>query len=64
MELKVNGMMCMHCVNSVKDEIGAMDGVGGVEIDLPTKMVTIDADEGLKAKIIDAIEALGFEVEK
>lgn len=63
MELKVNGMMCMHCVKSVTDALAAMEGVSDVSVALETKTVSLHADPSLKAKIVETIEDLGFEVE-
>jgi copper chaperone CopZ len=31
---KVTGMSCEHCVNAVTGELGALDGVSSVEVDL------------------------------
>ncbi len=63
MELKVDGMMCMHCVNSVKDALTALNGVSDVEIVLAEKKVLLTADESLRRTVVDTIEDLGFEVE-
>ncbi|MDR1852184.1 MAG: cation transporter [Propionibacteriaceae bacterium] len=30
----VKGMTCGHCVNAVKEEVGGIKGVDGVELDL------------------------------
>ncbi|MGD9531773.1 MAG: heavy-metal-associated domain-containing protein, partial [Pseudonocardia sp.] len=32
----VSGMTCGHCVTSVTEEIGGIEGVTGVVVDLPT----------------------------
>ena len=32
----VVGMTCEHCVNAVREEIGALEGVGKVTVDLST----------------------------
>jgi copper chaperone len=37
----VTGMTCGHCVSSVTEEVGRIDGVSGVAVDLPTGRVTI-----------------------
>lgn len=63
MNFKVPGMMCMHCVKSVTDALNAMEGVGNVQINLSTKEVSLEAEEGLRAAIVAAIEDLGFDVE-
>ena len=61
--LKVNGMMCMHCVQSVKDALEQQEGIENIEIALQEKLVSFDADAALKEKVIEMIEALGSEVE-
>ena len=33
---------CAHCVATVKDAVGALAGVTGVEVDVDTKRVEID----------------------
>ena len=63
MNFKVPGMMCMHCVKSVTDALNAMEGVGNVQVNLSTKEVSLEAEEGLRAAIVAAIEDLGFDVE-
>ena len=63
MKLTVHGMMCMHCVKSVTDALNGLEGVSEVAVDLPTKTVTLAADESLRATVIETIEELGFEAE-
>ena len=63
MRFRVPGMMCMHCVKSVKDALSEMDGVFDVQVDLSTKEVTLQANEELKKSIVSSIEDLGFDVE-
>ena len=64
MKFKVHGMMCMHCVKSVTDALNALEGVSEVAVDLPSKTVALKADPSLKQAIVDAVEALGFDVEE
>ena len=33
-EYTVTGMTCQHCVNAVTREVGGIDGVTGVDVDL------------------------------
>jgi copper chaperone len=52
----VPGVHCDHCVHAVKQEIAAVDGVTGVEVDLETKLVTVTGealDDGLLRAAID-----------
>ena len=37
----VAGMTCGHCVSAVSEEIGKLDGVAGVQVDLATGAVTV-----------------------
>ena len=35
--LKVDGMMCMHCVHSVEDALKQQEGISNIEINLQEK---------------------------
>jgi copper chaperone CopZ len=58
----VTGMTCAHCVNAVREEIGTLDGVRDVAVDLDaggtsTVRVTADrpiADEQVAAALDEA----------
>ncbi|WP_086820350.1 heavy-metal-associated domain-containing protein [Allokutzneria sp. NRRL B-24872] len=50
----VTGMTCGHCVASVTEEVGAIDGVTGVAVDLPTGAVTVTSTEPVS---VDAVRA-------
>ncbi|MEU8273167.1 heavy-metal-associated domain-containing protein [Microbispora bryophytorum] len=59
----VAGMTCGHCVSSVKEEIGEVPGVTGVEVDLATGVVAVESDGPLDAVTIRAaVEEAGYEV--
>ena len=40
----VTGMTCGHCVASVTEEVTKIDGVTGVDVDLPTGAVKVTSD--------------------
>ena len=61
-KIKVEGMMCMHCVAHVKKAVEGIVGEGNVSVDLESKMVTVTG-ECDKAKIIAAIKEAGYEAE-
>jgi copper chaperone len=62
--LKVEGMTCQHCLQTVTETVGKMTGVEKVDVSLEHKEVTVDFDESqtqteqISAQIIEA----GFEV--
>ncbi|MEU7895321.1 cation transporter [Nonomuraea sp. NPDC049152] len=59
----VKGMTCGHCVSSVKEEVGEVAGVTGVEVDLTSGLLTVEsADPVDKGRIVAAVEAAGYEV--
>ncbi|NUO99126.1 MAG: heavy-metal-associated domain-containing protein [Nonomuraea sp.] len=59
----VKGMTCGHCVSSVKEEVGEVAGVTGVEVDLATGLLTVESDDPVDAaKIAAAVEEAGYEV--
>ena len=57
----VNGMTCDHCVASVTEEIGGIDGVTAVAVDLPTGAVTVTSTTPLaEADVRNAVEEAGY----
>jgi copper chaperone len=59
----VAGMTCQHCVNSVKEEVGQLDGVSTVDVDLESGRVTVTSDAPLEvARVRDAVEEAGYEL--
>lgn len=61
--IKVAGMTCQHCVNSVTEEVTRIDGVSSVTIDLTTGTVDIEsAGELSSAELASAVEEAGYEV--
>ena len=57
----VSGMTCGHCEAAVKQEIGKVSGVRLVEVDLDTKIVSVDGDGLDREAIVAAIDEAGFE---
>jgi len=64
LNLKVTGMSCMGCVSSVKNLLGALPGVGRVDIDLASGAVAVEyaADQVQPAQLRQAIEDGGYGV--
>ena len=61
--ITVDGMTCGHCVNAVQTEVGKLDGVTDVSVDLASGQVTIVADEAPTAAALrEAVEEAGYEV--
>jgi copper chaperone len=59
----VKGMTCNHCVQAVTDEVGAIDGVRSVQVDLGSGSVTVETDAPVSAeRYAAAVDAAGYEV--
>jgi copper chaperone len=57
----VTGMTCGHCVGSVKEEVGQVPGVTGVEVDLASGVVTVTAAGPVDdAAVAAAVEEAGY----
>jgi copper chaperone len=57
----VTGMTCSHCVASVSEEVGAIDGVTDVAVDLPTGAVTVTSNQPVDdAQVRTAVEEAGY----
>ncbi|MDO5108190.1 MAG: heavy-metal-associated domain-containing protein [Coriobacteriaceae bacterium] len=60
-ELKVEGMHCMHCVANTKAALEAVPGVRNVEVSLEEGRATLEAGMlANDAKLIAAVEGAGF----
>lgn len=59
----VSGMTCSHCVQAVKSEIGKIDGVTSVDVDLASGRVVVDAAaEIADTDIAAAVDEAGYEL--
>jgi copper chaperone len=58
----VPGMTCGHCEASVKREVGSVPGVDNVDVDLTTKLVTVEGADLDRQQIVAAIDEAGFDV--
>lgn len=57
----VPGISCDHCKNAIEGEVGGVDGVDTVTVDVPSRTVTVEGDAGDDA-IRAAIDEAGYEV--
>jgi copper chaperone len=59
----VTGMTCSHCVQSVSAELGRLDGVENVRVDLAGGVVTVISDRPLDdAEVRAAVDEAGYQV--
>jgi copper ion binding protein len=59
----VTGMTCGHCVEAVRTEVGRLDTVRSVDVDLDSGLVTIESDAPLdSAAIRAAVDEAGYEL--
>ncbi|MEK4248987.1 copper chaperone CopZ [Paenibacillus sp. FSL W7-1287] len=62
--LKVEGMSCNHCVQSVERSVGELAGVGDVKVNLAEGKVAVKFDEAkvTRAQIEEVIDDQGYTV--
>ena len=56
----VPGVSCGRCVETITGEVGKVEGVSDVRIDLDTKIVTVVGGE--RGAVLAAIDDAGFDV--
>ncbi len=61
--IKIEGMMCQHCVAHVKKALESLEGVENVEVNLKKKTATLTT-EVENETLIKAIEEAGYTVKK
>ncbi|MDV6378154.1 copper chaperone CopZ [Sporosarcina sp. GW1-11] len=62
--VKVQGMSCNHCVNSIEVNVGNLAGVSSVKVDLGSGEVSIDFDNEKISlgQIKETIEEQGYDI--
>jgi copper chaperone CopZ len=60
-QLKVSGMTCGHCVQTVRSALTVVEGVQDVDVSLPDGRATVRADDGLEpSTLVSAVEQAGY----
>lgn len=60
--LYVPEISCDHCKTTIEGAVAPLDGVDSVRVDIDAKIVHVDGGE--RDAIVNAIEAVGFDVEQ
>ena len=59
----VVGMTCGCCANKVRDEVGKVDGVGSVDVDVATGSVSVTSDVPVATDNVKAaVETAGYQL--
>ncbi|AVL99466.1 heavy metal transporter [Gordonia iterans] len=60
-EYKVTGMTCGHCEASVREEVGEITGVQGIQVSAQTGTLVVTADQPVDdAAVLSAVEEAGY----
>ncbi|MFZ0834885.1 MAG: heavy metal-associated domain-containing protein [Mycobacterium sp.] len=62
MRIRVQGMSCQHCVETITATVKRVPGATDVRVDLTDGLVTVDGTPDRRA-VASAIEDLGYEVD-
>lgn len=64
-EYRVTGMTCGHCEMSVREEVGEVPGVEGIDVSAQTgRLVVTGTAEIDDARILAAVEEAGYSAER
>jgi copper chaperone CopZ len=61
-QYRINGMTCTHCVASVREEVGEIPGVAGVDVDLASGRLTVHGSDVPSQAVRAAVAEAGYEV--
>jgi copper chaperone len=61
--VRVPDMSCGHCVASVSNALGGLNGVRDVRVDLDSKRVEVEGEGLERASVEQAIRDAGYEPE-
>ena len=60
---QVQGMTCGHCATSVRTEVGAIQGVTDVQVDVATGQVTVTSEGPLDTTSVrTAVDEAGYDL--
>ncbi|WP_151717308.1 heavy metal translocating P-type ATPase [Gemmobacter serpentinus] len=64
-EWTVSGMDCASCATKIKDAVGRLPGVSGVELGVMSERLKVTLDEGVtpRTKVEGTVKALGFGID-
>ena len=63
--MKIEGMMCQHCVAHVTKALQGVNGVASVEVDLKKKTAVVELSESVADEILQAaVTEAGYDVKK
>ncbi|WP_068181021.1 heavy metal-associated domain-containing protein [Mycobacterium sp. UM_CSW] len=61
-EYRVTGMTCGHCEAAVKDEVGRIPGVDGVDVDAGTGRLVVRSTLPVDASaVLEAVDEAGYQ---
>ncbi len=61
--ITVDGMTCGHCVAAVQSEVGKLNGVTDVAVDLASGLVTVTGERTPDPEALrEAVEEAGYEI--
>lgn len=59
----VIGMTCRHCVDAVTEEVGGIEGVTGVDVDLASGRVSVTSEQPVDDDAVRAaVDEAGYEL--
>lgn len=58
----VRGMTCEHCRTAVREEVGRVEGVEGVDVDLDAGRVVVSGSSVDDQAVRAAVDEAGYEV--
>lgn len=60
-EFQVTGMTCGHCEMSVREEVGEIPGVTGIEVSHETGLLRVGSEAPVdEASVLAAVEEAGY----
>lgn len=63
-EIKVQNIQCAGCSRAIGHEIGVIQGVYGINVDIASKMISVDHTEEITRKDIEEkLKSIGYPAE-
>jgi copper chaperone len=60
---RVPDVSCEHCISAIQRELQKLDGVRRVDVNLDTKLVTVESDEHVSDEALrSGIDEAGYDI--
>jgi copper chaperone len=59
-QIKVENIKCGGCASTIRSKLEALEGVAGIDVDIESGIVSVEAVEGTRESVTSRLNSLGY----